>query len=111
MIKNADPRLVEAWQKIEDARDAYANELKAVQEGCEHLLVAHWKGDGSDPYRICLNCRFEEKGSHWSFNVNHWKAADHTPSLLGTSPERLIFEVGRSEIFKLRVPTYTIQNS
>jgi hypothetical protein len=111
VVKEADNRLIDAWNKVVDAQQAYSDLQKVVQEECKHPLVAHAGGGTGTPRRICVTCRFEEEGSHWSFGLNHWKAENYSPSILGTDAHRLVFEVYMNEICKLRNPTFTIQKS
>lgn len=93
--------------ELKDAEKALADQIAVAQSKCAHAIVAHldYQGRGCPPRRICLACRLETEGSHWS-SVRNWSDRDHMRDPeLGNDPSRLVVPVDRSDDFyKLRLP-------
>ncbi|QPC91436.1 hypothetical protein [Mesorhizobium sp. INR15] len=76
-----------------------------IQAGCTHEIVAEtaYRSSGLSARRICLHCRLEEEGSHWS-GGSTWSRHDYGKSILGNTSERIVTNVDRDQFYALRLP-------
>ncbi|MER9833459.1 hypothetical protein NKJ28_00580 [Mesorhizobium sp. M0145] len=92
-----------------DARVKASRKLSAVaflvQQTCKHEIVGEteYRSPGLAAQRICLHCRLQEEGSHWS-GGSTWSRHDHGKSILGNSVDRIITQIGRDEFYSFRLP-------
>ena len=91
---------------LERVQRDLASSIAEAQESCPHANVLHFSGSPSTaPRRICLRCRMEEIGTHWSYDANHWTARGHKIALMGNHKKRLVIKADSSHtIHSLRLP-------
>lgn len=97
----------ERLAELTAAKRALDVEITDAQSKCEHLIVGFidYGGRGYPPRRICLSCRLETEGSHWSSRTN-WSDRDHVLNPeLGNRADRLIVDITDRDCFiRLRLP-------
>ncbi|MCQ4158774.1 hypothetical protein NON00_02380 [Roseomonas sp. GC11] len=81
-------------------------QVRALQEACPHPEVAHWRGYHSsgtptNPRRICLQCKLEERGSWWSNEIG-WRCEEGDTKLGGAPFLRPLDDA--EDFYALRLP-------
>lgn len=104
--KMLNGRIQDSLVDLTDAKLALANVAAVVQESCPHGIVAEteYQSPNFNARRICLHCRLEEEGSHWSGGTT-WSYVDHSrPPALGNRADRIVTNVDRDAFYRLRLP-------
>lgn len=84
------PAITMRVNAIEEAEDDLADTLAEIQASCpHHVLVEKPWDDIFNATRICLNCRLEEKGTHWSGGAV-WSKEGFGDAELGNQEGRLV---------------------
>ncbi|MER9697635.1 hypothetical protein [Mesorhizobium sp. M0146] len=106
MTKRLNEEIDSRLTALADAKIALANVAARVQSSCKHEIAAEtgYQSSGFNARRICLHCRLEEEGSHWS-GGGTWSYVDHSRKpTLGNDEDRIITNVDRDAFYKLRLP-------
>lgn len=93
---------------VDTAKESLKAMQEAVQKNCPHAFVAEKPySNGIPATRICLACRLEEMGSHWSGGAT-WSRHGFKEESLGNADGRLVLtpeQAGVSHNFwSLRLP-------
>lgn len=107
-----DPAIAAAMRTYRAAVGELHEATLEAQRSCQHPQVLHvaYRGEyRSNPVRLCVCCRFEERGTLHS-DLNRWSAVldNSVPGLLGNAPGRLLVQTVESEIAALRLPVFRL---
>jgi hypothetical protein len=100
-------------QRYQEAQCVLIETASAQQQVCKHELCwelpfqSYRHGGCSPARRICVHCRYEEEGSHWS-GGSVWSRHDHSTSILAKSivVERLALDQFCAKRLPVSVPDF-----
>lgn len=109
-------RIASKLKAFEKAQRALADQILAQQRNCKHEVVWEipWQSigiaGGLKARRMCVHCRYEEEGSHWSggstWSRQHKDGMPIFDAVLGNDSTRAFAPtISREEFYRNRLPT------